>query len=362
VVLAYDAESDVYKIAYADDDEEDMTYAEVKSLVLRNVPGGGSKEVVNNLGRWYVAAENDTPRRIAAELAQRGPEDDGAACRALQAEQIVELNRLQYPALLVTSKLQRNTMIFLGASEEMVRAKKEHDGLEDGRRCSSRKRIRSLRLDAPKSAATFLSVVRGEGGEELMHAQGSERDEDKECHMPEVLGRCEAERPVKRRAPQSMQDFLLASRLQQEYVKEKVRRRKPNESAASGAVPGGGEEGGDSLQEGPGRDVVMLACVPLDDEGSPLWGAGDDSEATEGGSSRGGLPPVSAVACAFEFVDEEAGAGGVTQPHTLLHSSRSPSEKSGDTVLGASGTVTGVVCKGSVGYNVGDTVEAWHKV
>jgi hypothetical protein len=339
-----------------------MTYAEVKSLVLRNVPGGGSKEVVNNLGRWYVAAENDTPRRIAAELAQRGPEDDGAACRALQAEQIVELNRLQYPALLVTSKLQRNTMIFLGASEEMVRAKKEHDGLEDGRRCSSRKRIRSLRLDAPKSAATFLSVVRGEGGEELMHAQGSERDEDKECHMPEVLGRCEAERPVKRRAPQSMQDFLLASRLQQEYVKEKVRRRKPNESAASGAVPGGGEEGGDSLQEGPGRDVVMLACVPLDDEGSPLWGAGDDSEATEGGSSRGGLPPVSAVACAFEFVDEEAGAGGVTQPHTLLHSSRSPSEKSGDTVLGASGTVTGVVCKGSVGYNVGDTVEAWHKV
>jgi hypothetical protein len=114
VVRAYDAESDVYKIAYAADDEEDMTYAEVKSLVLRNVPGGDSKEEVNNHGRWYVAAENDTPRTIAAKLAQRGPEDDGEACRTLQAEQIVELNRMQYPALVVTSKLQKNTMIFLG--------------------------------------------------------------------------------------------------------------------------------------------------------------------------------------------------------------------------------------------------------
>jgi hypothetical protein len=114
VVRAYDAESDVYKIAYAADDEEDMTYAEVKSLVLRNVPGGDSKEVVNNHGRWYVAAENDTPRRIAAKLARRGPEDDGEACRTLLAEQIVELNRMQYPALVVTSKLQKNTMIFLG--------------------------------------------------------------------------------------------------------------------------------------------------------------------------------------------------------------------------------------------------------
>ena len=120
VVRAYDAESDVYKIAYEDDEEQDMTYAEVESLVLRNVPGGDSKEVVNNHGRWYVAAENDTPRRIAKKLGQRGPEDDGEACRALQAEQIVELNRMQYPALVVTSKLQNNTMLFLGTSEEMV--------------------------------------------------------------------------------------------------------------------------------------------------------------------------------------------------------------------------------------------------
>jgi hypothetical protein len=324
VVRAYDAESDVYKIAYAADDEEDMTYAEVKSLVLRNVPGGDSKEVVNNHGRWYVAAENDTPRRIAAKLARRGPEDDGEACRTLLAEQIVELNRMQYPALVVTSKLQKNTMIFLGASEEMVSAKKEYDGLEDGQRRSSRKRGRSLRMDALKSAATFLSVVGGEGGEELMHAQESERDEDKECHMP------------------------------QEYVKEKVTRRKPNASAASRRL------GGDSLQEGLGRDVVVVACVPLDDDEGR--GAGDDSESTESGSSRGGLPPVSAVACAVEFVGEEAGAGGMTQPQTVLRSSRCPSGKSGDTVLSASGTVTGVVCKGSMGYNVGDTIEAWHKV
>ena len=324
VVRAYDAESDVYKIAYAADDEEDMTYAEVKSLVLRNVPGGDSKEVVNNHGRWYVAAENDTPRRIAAKLARRGPEDDGEACRTLLAEQIVELNRMQYPALVVTSKLQKNTMIFLGASEEMVSAKKEYDGLEDGQRRSSRKRCRSLRMDALKSAATFLSVVGGEGGEELMHAQESERDEDKECHMP------------------------------QEYVKEKVTRRKPNASAASRRL------GGDSLQEGLGRDVVVVACVPLDDDEGR--GAGDDSESTESGSSRGGLPPVSAVACAVEFVGEEAGAGGMTQPQTVLRSSRCPSGKSGDTVLSASGTVTGVVCKGSMGYNVGDTIEAWHKV
>jgi hypothetical protein len=116
VVRAYDAESDVYKIAYAaDEEDEDMTYEEVKSLVLRGVPGGSSKEVVSNHGRWYVAAENDTPRKIAAELEKSGPRD-GARRRALQAEQIVELNRRQYTALLMTSKLRKDTLIFLGAS------------------------------------------------------------------------------------------------------------------------------------------------------------------------------------------------------------------------------------------------------
>jgi len=112
-VRAYDAESDVYKIAYATDDEEDMSYEEVKSLVLRGT-GGGSRKVVSSFGSWWVAAENDTPRRIVAELAKRGP-GDGPGRGALQAEQIVELNRRQYPALLVTSKLRKNTLVFLGA-------------------------------------------------------------------------------------------------------------------------------------------------------------------------------------------------------------------------------------------------------
>jgi len=108
-VRAYDAKSDVYKIAYAADDEEDMSYEEMKSLVLRGT-GGGSMKVVSSYGSWWVAAENDTPRRIAAELAKRGP-----GRGALQAEQIVELNKRQYPALLVTSRLRKNTLIFLGA-------------------------------------------------------------------------------------------------------------------------------------------------------------------------------------------------------------------------------------------------------
>jgi hypothetical protein len=112
-VRAYDTESDVYKIAYATDDEEDMSYEEVKSLVLKGT-GGGSTEVVSSYGSWWVAAENDTPRRIVAELAKRGS-GEGPGRGALQAEQIVELNRRQYPALLVTSKLRKNTLVFLGA-------------------------------------------------------------------------------------------------------------------------------------------------------------------------------------------------------------------------------------------------------
>jgi len=74
-----------------------------------------------------VTAENDTPRKIAAELEKSGPRD-GAGRRALQAGQIVELNRRQYPTLLMTSKLRKDTLIFLGASAQAGGA----DGVDAG--------------------------------------------------------------------------------------------------------------------------------------------------------------------------------------------------------------------------------------
>jgi len=67
---------------------------------------------------WYVAAENDTPRKIAAKL---GKYEGGArAARGVpSADELVELNRSQYPELLVSSKLRKNTVLFLGAPDDI---------------------------------------------------------------------------------------------------------------------------------------------------------------------------------------------------------------------------------------------------
>ena len=81
-----------------------------------------------------MTAENDTPRKIAAELEKSGPRD-GAGRRALQAGQIVELNRRQYPTLLMTSKLRKDTLIFLGASAQADQV--EGNSRSSGKRKSS---------------------------------------------------------------------------------------------------------------------------------------------------------------------------------------------------------------------------------
>ena len=65
-------------------------------------------------GQWYVAAENDTPRRIAGKLASCRAENS-AMPDTLSAEDIVALNRSRYPTLTVSSKLLANTQIFLGS-------------------------------------------------------------------------------------------------------------------------------------------------------------------------------------------------------------------------------------------------------
>jgi hypothetical protein len=141
-VQEYDAERDVYKIVYVDDDDEEMTYEEMKALVLRAVRGGpasgsdesrrvvarkmGEKVEMSEQGRFYVAQENDTPRKIAKQLATcwaRNVHSKPKECafqgaEKLSAEEIVELNLSRYPRLTVSSRLRENTRIFLGAGTQ----------------------------------------------------------------------------------------------------------------------------------------------------------------------------------------------------------------------------------------------------
>ena len=273
------------------------------------------------------------------------------------------------------------------------------DGPRQAQRVSSRKRTRSLRLDVPKSAKVLLGISAraevdsGEGEEELMHAQESERSEDGECQTREISSTCEAERPAKRRAAQSAQDFLFASKLQQERYKGAVKRErerdvgdKESKSARlrrAGAVPCGranfdhhgplpkathvAKEMSPEIVRrwplAPSSAGVMVGCVPVDEEGIPSLGAGNDAAARSGPSI--GVRPLLravAVACDEEIVGQEAGAGGMTQPLTALHCSHVNSEIPASAVLSAPGTVTELVCTGNVSYKIGDTVEAWHKV
>jgi hypothetical protein len=133
----YDAERDVYKIVYVDDDDEEMTYEEMKALVLRAMKGGpgcegggrvdesrhvvarkmDAKVEMGEQGQFYVAQENDTPRKIAKQLATCGAGNVPGA-EKLSAEEIVELNRSRYPMLTVSSKFKSNTRIFLGAGTQ----------------------------------------------------------------------------------------------------------------------------------------------------------------------------------------------------------------------------------------------------
>jgi hypothetical protein len=140
-VEEYDAERDVYKIVYVDDDDEEMTYEEMKALVLRAMKGSpasgsdesrrvvvarkmGEKVEMCEQGRFYVAQENDTPRKIAKQLATCGAwnvhskECAFQGAEKLSAEEIVELNRSRYPMLTVSSRLRKNTRIYLGAGTQ----------------------------------------------------------------------------------------------------------------------------------------------------------------------------------------------------------------------------------------------------
>jgi hypothetical protein len=101
-VEEYDAERDVYKIIYVDDDDEEMTYEEMKALVIRAMgcEGGGradeSRRVVARQrrekvemaeqGRFYVAQENDTPRKRAKQLATCGAGNVPGAEKLAEAE------------------------------------------------------------------------------------------------------------------------------------------------------------------------------------------------------------------------------------------------------------------------------------
>jgi len=124
-----------------DDDDEEMTYEEMKALVLRAMKGSpasgsdesrrvvvarkmGEKVEMCEQGRFYVAQENDTPRKIAKQLATCGAwnvhskECAFQGAEKLSAEEIVELNRSRYPMLTVSSRLRKNTRIYLGAGTQ----------------------------------------------------------------------------------------------------------------------------------------------------------------------------------------------------------------------------------------------------
>jgi hypothetical protein len=62
VVSSYDSERDVYNIVYEDEDEEEMTYNDMKAAVFRHAPAGSSVDESKEPGRWFVTAKEAEKR------------------------------------------------------------------------------------------------------------------------------------------------------------------------------------------------------------------------------------------------------------------------------------------------------------
>ena len=127
-------------------------------------------------GQWYVASEDDTPRRIAGKLAARRAENlTMPRADTLSAEDIVALNRSRFPTLTVWSKLLANTQIFLGSGThagERVRDAGAHcpgepGGAEslDAVESSSGKRKRESDLLATRSGPACADAAASAHGE-----------------------------------------------------------------------------------------------------------------------------------------------------------------------------------------------------
>ena len=94
-----------------------MPAAEVEKLVVEDLRVAtkrpDTKVVRSACGKWFcIAAEDETPmllRKVSEAVGE---------CLKLSASDIVRMNRGQYPDLTQTSKLEKNTIIFLGGGTD----------------------------------------------------------------------------------------------------------------------------------------------------------------------------------------------------------------------------------------------------